>query len=59
MDTAEELQAIGALTKLSNEAAQIGVALLNANKEKLGEAEKGSETPVQRKISITVRDASR
>jgi len=59
MDTAEELQAIGALTKLSNEAAQIGVALLNANKEKLGEAEKGSETPTQRKISITVRDASR
>jgi hypothetical protein len=35
MDTQEELQAVGALTKLSNEAAQLGVQLINANKENL------------------------
>ena len=32
MDTQEELQAVGALTKLSNEASTLGIALINASK---------------------------
>lgn len=56
MGTAEELQAIGALTKLSNESAQIGVALLNANKETMKQsAEQQEPQPIA--VTIQVQDA--
>lgn len=51
MDTQEELQAVGALTKLSNEAAQLGVQLINANKESLKAQE---EKEVAQPISVMI-----
>jgi len=51
MDTQEELQAVGALTKLSNEAAQLGVQLINANKESLKAKE---EKEVAQPISVMI-----
>lgn len=57
MESQETLQGISALTKMANDSSQIGLNLLNANKETLKEMNQVSK-PVPSRIMVEVQDAS-
>jgi len=56
-ESLESLKGISALTKMANEASQIGVNLLSANKETVKEFNQQSK-PLPQRVMVTVEDAS-
>lgn len=57
-DSLEKLKGVSALTRLSNDSAEIGLNLLRANKETVDNLNKSDDKPEPKQVVFTVIDAS-